>query len=165
MKPLKNLEDFGPLGPIGRARVQISDMGFSVVVDPGTYDLPLYAPHAFKGERLYIEEVRGVTLQKVRVGSDDQLAILSCSTLFYSVPVSSKTIDRIKRMLDSLKGDAPDDTALKYLWDERCEPDAVLGLPIDMQAAPIGNRMLFVFENHGDKPVRVTGVLRGHAAV
>lgn len=145
---------------------RLMDLGFTSELPPSsTHVLPMYAQHVFRGQRLFIEHVRGVTLERVKVGIEDQDSIQSASTLFYSVPVSSKTIDRMNRMLETMKGDAPDDTLLRYLWDEKCEPDAVMGLPVHMDAAHVGGEISFCFQNHNEHAVRVTGVLRGLAVI
>lgn len=142
------------------------DVGFERILMPNATRLVSFAPqNLFRVDRMFIERCSGVKLESVKVGNQSQMAFEhgedGVSTVFYSVPSSPKTIDRMRKLIAEKHGMNPENEELDFAWDEQCDPDAALGLPVKFATAEVGNLITFRFNNKSHDPVRLTVVLRG----
>jgi len=139
------------------------DLGFERIIMPGAGAIATIAPqNHFRTERLYIHECFGVTLDEVKIGNQSQMnPYHAVSTLFYSVPTNPKTIDRMMKLVREAEKYEPDMSSLQFAWDDKADPEAVLGLPVRWQTAEVGNMIALAFTNKSSEPVRLFGVLRG----
>ena len=146
-----------------RDRIRILDGGLNAVLEPGRTTIVQLQPQClFRAERLWISECFGVTLDNVKIGNASQ-SWEPVSTLFYSVPSNPKTIDQIRSLIVALKGREPAYSDL-VVWDDKTDPEAVLGLPVKWDTCEIGNMISLFFTNKGTEPVTILGVIRGTAA-
>lgn len=137
------------------------DIGLERFVMPRTTLLVSIAPQQlFRTDRLYVEECHGVTLDEVKIGNRSQHDS-PVSTIFYSVPTTPKTIDRMRELIAKSRGVEPDWAALAFAWDDKADENAGLGQPVTWDTAEVGNLISMAFSNKGLDPVRLEIVLRG----
>lgn len=144
------------------------DIGFSVCLMPGQKRLIRLMPQRMvRVNRLYIEECFGVFLLRVECGKHEvgSAGDFPVSTLFYSVPTSEATVEKMKRLILRLEGKEVDYPDLLEFIEMKGDPNAVLGLPVTWPIVNIGNTLSLEFENRSHDPVRVTGVLRADAVL
>lgn len=149
-------------------KTRIADIGFERVLMPGDKRIVQVQPQALcRVTHLFIERRENIMLDEVNVGNQKQQAVdwSSVSTLFYSLPSSPKTLDRIRALIREVAGKDPPYDWTNFAWDEAADPDVIMGLPVTWDTAKVGNVISLCFTNRGAEPARVTGVMRATVAV